>query len=946
MSIGPLDQFSFPGTYVKTDMEAPTASAAGAQRFAAMIGVGLEESRVNAFEMVRGSSASAANIILGELAIGNGRKNVLDGVNVEFYTKYLPLVINDGKGTYATDPSHVIVTVNSENVQVQSIDAVKGKITLVTPPAEGDVITLNYYFKRRDTYVENEDISLQADGVNRVFKVGATRIVKGDNGSANATSTLIGTTATTEIGNKLVSVAAIQVLVNGVEAPIDSISGGNGTFTLKSAPAAESQVLVSYFKNDWQNTGDILPAAKVTNIVRAGYDPGRADFIEGRDFILAGDNTIKWGNSVAITTGDTSVGSTALSADQISVNMVDDRLYKVQLEKGANARTVILPYTPVTGEGKGTPLENANGVKTSEEDDILVYVGTSVSTATPVKVSSVKGKVVTLVKAVPAESKVFADFYVSNLLDDMWTVECKTPGATGHGEYTVKGSAYGSARQVSETDRLGNIVYADTGANGDSCNAKINPSRVFGDEDITVVIAAEGTFTVTSHVVGSPAAGPTGSDTTKNKGVLGQTYIDPITGFTFTLSIDTTKDSQVEFSVRRTFKINESVATEYGIPGLNLVVSSTEGVAVNDTAEVTTYNMTANEEPSVGDVYYVTFDQAKIDYTPKYFTSYDAFTSYYGTLAQNNPLSIGAFLYFRNGGSALVVKQIKKAAGASDASVSAYLEAIDTFNDPLSNGTRPCLICALSTDPQVTSYLKTSNAQQSSIRFRNERTSYVGFAKGTTPEAALAFAKGLSSELISLVYPDSAVMTIPDADGKDQDVIVGGEFVAAALTGADVSSAYDVATPLTNVQLVGFKRLGRALTQATAGLVAQAGVTVLEFRYGVLKVLMSLTTDMSSPLTRDPRIVEVKHEVQRGIRRTCDPFIGRKNINGLTNDVRRAVVAYFTQMKFLNLIGDFGSAISVSVDKNDPTIINVAAQYVPVFGVNWIMVTHTLRSSL
>jgi hypothetical protein len=440
--------------------------------------------------------------------------------------------------------------------------------------------------------------------------------------------------------------------------------------------------------------------------------------------------------------------------------------------------------------------------------------------------------------------------------------------------------------------------------------------------------------------------GPTGSDTSKNGGFLGQTYLDPITGFTFTLSVDSPKDSYVVFSVRKEFVINTLVTTEYGIPGLTFVLSSTADVGVGDTVDVTTYNMVANEEPGVGDVYYVTFDQAKIDFTPKYFTSYEAFKGYYGALAQNNPLSIGAFLYFANGGSALVVKQIKKAAGASDASVSAYMDAIDTFNDPLPNGTRPCLISALSTDPQVINYLKTTNAQQSSIRFRNERTSYAGFAKGTTPESALAFAKGLSSELINLVYPDSAVMSIPDVDGKDQDVIVGGEFIAVALTGADVSSAYDVATPLTNVRLVGFKRLGRALTQAVAGLVAQAGVTVLEFRYGVLKVMMSLTTDMSGPLTRDPRIVEVKHEVQRGIRRTCDPYIGRKNINGLTNDVRRSVVAYFTAMKFLNLIGNFDPAISVSVDKNDPTVINVAAQYVPVFGVNWIMVTHTLRSSL
>lgn len=941
MAMGPLEQFVPPGTYVKTDVESPAASAAGNERFAALIGVGLEESRVDAFELVRGSSASSANIIIGEIADANGKGNLVDGVNVDFYTARYPLVQNDGVGSYVNNPSQVIVTVNSENVQVQKVEALTGKITLAVPPEAGDVVTLNYYFKRRDTFVENENLSLQADGSNKVFKVSSVSIVKGDNGGNYATKASVSASATTEINNTLVKVPVLQVLVNGQAVEVATINGGAATFTLVDAPALKSEVLVSYFKNDCANTGDILPAAKVTNIVRVGFDPGRADFIEGRDYVLSGDNVIHWGNAVTLESGESSVGTTPLNSENISVKMVDTRLYKVPLTAGDTSNSFVLPYTPVTGEGKGIALENSNGITDSAKDDITVYVGDDAATAVEAKITKISGNTVTLSTSPLSGSKVFASFYASKLLDDSWTITNKVPDKEGLGKYTVNGTAYGSARQVTwDASAPGTPTVVKFMDNADVCNASIPPSRVFAEETITVKVLDDKTFTVTSN-----KANATGSDSSSNNGVLGQTYIDKVTGFTFALSTETLKGT-VTFLVKKTFTIPSSLTGELGIPGVEFIVSTTKGVSVSDTAIVKTFNMSSNEEPNIGDVYYVTFDKAKVDYSPKTFGGFDEFEAQYGSLAQDNPLAIGAYLYFLNGGTTLVVKQLKRANGSTDANVSDYIEAINTFDDPLSNGTRPCLISVLTTNPQVISYLKTSNAQQSSIRFRNERTSWCGYARGTTPETALAFAKGLSSELINMVYPDSAVMTIPDSDGKDQDILVSGEYIAAALTGQDVNPTYDVATPLTNTRVNGFKRLGRVLTQATANLVAQAGVTILEYRYGVLKTMMALTTDVTGPLTRDPRIIEVKHFVQRGVRVTCDPYIGKKNINGLTNDVRRSLLAYFTSLRSLNLISKFDGSISVTVDKNDPTIINVAARYVPVFGVNWIVVTHNLRSSL
>ena len=61
--------------------------------------------------------------------------------------------------------------VNGERVPVNEVDGLNGEITLSYAPNVGDLIELNYFFKRRDTYVQAEDLTEQADGTNVTFKV-------------------------------------------------------------------------------------------------------------------------------------------------------------------------------------------------------------------------------------------------------------------------------------------------------------------------------------------------------------------------------------------------------------------------------------------------------------------------------------------------------------------------------------------------------------------------------------------------------------------------------------------------------------------------------------------------------------------------------------------------------------------------------------------------------
>jgi hypothetical protein len=376
-------------------------------------------------------------------------------------------------------------------------------------------------------------------------------------------------------------------------------------------------------------------------------------------------------------------------------------------------------------------------------------------------------------------------------------------------------------------------------------------------------------------------------------------------------------------------------------------VSSTSGGSVDstdDTVLIDTYNKSGNE-PANGDLYYVSFDKEKTDYTTKFLTNMRDVIKYFGPMDINNKLTMAANLSFLNGAQAVALKQIKRVEGGTDASVQDYIDGIDSFNEPLPNGLRPSLMQPLTTEPEVISYLKTSNAIQSSIRYKNERTSVIGFSVGTTPDQVIQSVQSLKSEKITPIYPDGAIIGIVDAYGNEVEYIVDGSMIAAAVAGRDVSPVSDIATPLTNSTIVGFKRLYRRLDNVNAALVANAGCTVLEEQSPVIKILFYLTSDTSTALTRDPRIVEVKHFVQQGVRRALDRYIGVKNLPKIQSQVKDSVGSYFKSLKQKELIVDF-TGVSVKQSEQDPSTLDVEAYYSPVFPLNWIVVTLNLRQSL
>ena len=936
--IGPFESIAWPGVYTKTLNEAPTVSASGGLRVPAFIGVADEVVEIPNFEMIRGSNGFSDNPII--------RDNVSDqftGANRNFTVSFFP--IYSGTGAITNDPRKVTVYVDDNSVPVASVNGTTGEIYLVSIPAMGAVVQCSYYYKRLDTLYTNEDVSNQADGSNVNFKVDNVPIVSGDNGGITTTDP-----------------TKVTVKVNNIAVTVSAVDGDVGIITLAAAPISGATVTVTYYSNEYPDTADILPTPNFSSMIKVGLSPGTSDFIEGTDFVIdsTGDfATVQWGHSYKIASGRHTIATEYFDDTQVAGTPFDNRNFRRRATGTADGTNKLfsIATTPVDGQGRGwvtdDPSKVGGGNAYAPLGDVagFAYYGTSPSDATAIVVKTLDASLrqLTLLTAPPADSTVFVTQYVNILPDDAWTLTNTVAGASGVGKYTMSGAASGTAMNVelstSDSTVDGSIggvtgITFPSGTGLGNSDAQVLPGYAVAE---TVLFTFQTTtrFTVSS-------SNPSGSGTVgDNTGYLNQTYIDARTGLRATLTTPAAGayvvGNRVGFTVSPTF--TAAVAPTRSVPGIRVTVTNTTGVGVTDTAVLNTYNLSGNE-PDIGDFYYVSFFETKTTFnTGLFFTLERTALTYTGPLGPNNKLGMAAHLCFLNGAAAVVLYQIPRSVGGSDAPDSAYIAGIDYFNEPMPGGLRPTLMEPVTASVPVLQYLKISNVIQSGIRYGNEHVSYFGFALNTTPTVAQTFARALNSERMIGLYPDGGITTITDELGNGIEYLVDGSLLAAAVAGRDTSPAFDVAEPLTRKQIVGFTRLYRRMDSVTALQTANSGLTVLEETAGGIIIKLDLTTDLTSVLTRTPSVIRIKDFVQRGTRAVLDPYIGTKFLAERTSEIEQTLGSYMSALKRSQIIQDF-SGIKATVDPNDATTVNVVAYYAPVLPLLWILVTFNLRSKV
>ena len=502
------------------------------------------------------------------------------------------------------------------------------------------------------------------------------------------------------------------------------------------------------------------------------------------------------------------------------------------------------------------------------------------------------------------------------------------------------GAGFGTLSSVAmATATTDDVMAATTGlevAAGDGGAGEAGISGFF----VTSTDATDGSGTANTSFLNSG----TGQD-----GVVGQTYRDLVTGLTFSILTreggSTYPSGQtVTFNVRAEVTTDSNIPTN-AIPGLELAVTNTNGVGEGDTAIVATYER-GGSQPAIGDVYYASYTYTKQDFSAGVYTKFATVEAIYGALGTENPVTLAAYMAMINGAVLVGVKQVQKDANSTTAAVSSYTAAIDDLEGQIIPGVYPDILVPLRSDStDLFDYLTRHCDIQSSIRYRAERTAIAGLQAGTQPKQVGPIAQAIGRTRFRLVYPDMVTLSMPAADGADQEVLVDGGYLAAGLSGAVTSPNVDVATPWTGRKLFGYVSLGRVLDAVEQNQVAVNGVTIIEDRSTYLRVRQGLTTDVSSILTKLPTIAPIVDTVQQQTRATLDRFVGIKFLPGILSQIEGQLSNTLKKLVDAQILSAY-TGISANVSADDPTVAEIEAYIAPVFPLLYLVVTFNLRSSL
>jgi hypothetical protein len=257
------------------------------------------------------------------------------------------------------------------------------------------------------------------------------------------------------------------------------------------------------------------------------------------------------------------------------------------------------------------------------------------------------------------------------------------------------------------------------------------------------------------------------------------------------------------------------------------------------------------------------------------------------------------------------------------------------------------VIVPLSTSLTVQQALSRQLITQAQIRNRGEAIGFVGFNQFTTPTLARQYARSLANSRVVAVAPFYAAVQLPtqDANGVFEVIGVTGEFIAAALAGLNLNTANDVATSLTNQNLVGFTQLLQRYDDPTKDLMAGSGITVLEENNGALYVRDYLTTDPSNPITSEPTSTTIVDYTRQQFRLGLKQFIARKFTAQLLNDITIVSNSILTSLVGNEILSAFAN-LSVVASPTDPTVALVTVAIKPIFALKYIQVTFSVATQL
>ena len=901
--------------------------------------------------------------------------------NKVFKVQHVPIVDGSNGGVVTTDPTKVKALVNGSKATVSAVDGQHGLVTLANGVVAGSTLTLTYY---TNTYQNTYDL-LPASSVSSIVEVGLgpnradfiedTDYVLGKDSSGNDTINW-GASTTTAVGQSTTGYTPfgpVQIKTTLVDERVwlrptirGSCNGTNLVFTLPDSPTDHGTVT---------------------------DDPTKIMVFVGVNPVEALDNYLP-GTSERVITLSGSTGDFTLYKAPLLGTHVYASYYRNTLNDHSYTATVVNPGIP--GQGTYTVKDEVSRVLP------VAWFDAPSSSVTQSGEFAQTGIVWPYAFPDLYDSPGEVDETVTLTFQDDGLHRDANPGAQAY--LTTQGILFfcttpgvgGDAISVAfNTTGTYGVVVAGNGItfNGVTTTTQVlalagaGISTTFGTVLAQLVTVGSVSTAAALNLDGGvdpsdpepysiryivTSSSPKGSS---GMGYLDQTYIDQNTGFKLTVvspqdaldyGYQSLPDPQYTFEPGDTlvFQVSSEQARYTGttyspyslsqpnnlvcIAGLQTEVITTFGANTGDTAIIQTFNKSGNE-PAIGEYYFVSFqtDKTPADMAIKlYSKASDAYAAY-GQPTTVNRLSLGVQFLTQNGAQQFGCIQVPKQPGMNTGSDANFIAAIQTLTTALPGSTQKAnVIVPLSTSTTVHQFLSRQLITQANVRNKGEAIGFVGYSTYTDPNTARANARALkNARMIAIGMPAAAVLLTDSQTGLSLEYAVSGEFMAAAMAGLNTNPANDVATTLTNQDLVGFSRLLVQYDDADMNLMASDGLVCLTNNNGALYIRHYKSTDPSNPITSEPTCTTVTDYVCQQFRIDLQQFIGRKMVDGLTTDIQVVSDARLKSLQNNQIISGYKNLVVVQ-DPTDPTTVDVTVTFKPMFSLLYISVTFTVTTTL
>jgi len=916
----------------------------------------------------------------------------------------VPIVDGTNGGIVTTNPANVTVLVNSVPVTVSAVDGANGLITLLNPVVPGSSLQATYYTNTyqdtADTLPSTTVTSVQSVGYGpgrTDFTAGVDYVLSGNQISwGAAVNSAVGVSTPTAVTFDASVITATLVDQKVYLVPvIGAVTGRNSVFTLNDVPVTGSGLgvptdnpnLISVYVGPDPVTALAAGPVKVTRLSGASatvtlYNPPAAGMNVYATYYRSVLNDHTFTLAVDVPNGP-GVGTYTIT-DELgdAVVPVVPGVCHVTNANFANTGIVWPNNKPDLAAALGPANET---ITLTFQNDNLSYVSTQAVQASLTVTDSAAVPRIKFTAVVPGTT---ANAITISLL-------AGGTGAADASAITVTGNAISietvKADNVSvrtwqdivnlfttypqTVDGTGILCAGVAGADLTSQSVPLAATHLAGGAAAVTSSYANRYLVTTSrtlansladgkHLTGgatTPSGSNVGTGAVGATGYLGQTYIDPDTAVQFTvvdprtaLSYGYTQLPSPSYAYMPgdtlTFVVNSSASFLTGttptpaVPGLSLKVVTTLGMAAGDTLNLNTFNR-AGTSPAVGEYYYVTYTTPKAtsDFALQVFSDEDDAYAAYGQPSVQNRLSLGVQFLTENGANTFACIQVPMQTGLGVASDQSFIDAIQSLAAPIpGQGRRVNVIVPLSTSPTVQQYLSSFLTKQASPRNKGEAIGFVGFDAFATPVTMSTTAQNIANQRVIAVTPNYLGVSLQastDADALEYPVT--GEFLAAAVAGLNLASNNDVATTLTNQNVVGFTRSLVNFDEPTKNMMAVAGITVLTDASGALNVRDYKTTDPSNALTSEPYVTTTVDFINQSFRSLCKQFIGRKETSELTGAITTVLNGALSGWNN-NIISAYGQ-LTVTPDPVDPTTYDIAVPIRPMFSLKYINITLTVN---